>query len=215
MGKVCAKPEAVLGDYDIVFAKGRSALEALAVGTAVILCDATGAGSMVTTGNVDRLRPLNFGFRTLCNPVNVDILTREIECYNRRDALAVSQRIRAIAGREHALDELLSIYQEITEEHQRGLADDLDAEERAAAAYLSELLPRLKLRDQAARALAEQLAESERAKKFLGNWRGLGLRSGNRTITSKFLQIVDKAIGSVVKPLLQSESLRKKVRANK
>ncbi|HLR06284.1 MAG TPA: glycosyltransferase, partial [Pyrinomonadaceae bacterium] len=43
-GKSCAEPEAVLGKYDIVFAKGRAALEALAVGTAVVLCDAAGAG---------------------------------------------------------------------------------------------------------------------------------------------------------------------------
>src|SRR4051794_30973670 len=32
------RPESLLGDYDLVFAKARCALEALAVGTAVILC---------------------------------------------------------------------------------------------------------------------------------------------------------------------------------
>lgn len=207
--KACAKPEGVLGNYDIVFSKGRAALEALAVGTAVILCDAMGAGPMVTTDNVDRLRPLNFGIRTLCNPVNADLLAREIACYNPRDAFEVSRRVRATAGREPVLDELLSIYQEVIEEHHRGLEDNLIAEERATAAYLCELLPRLKQRDQVARTLEAQLAESERAKQFLGSWRGLGLRSRNRTIKSKLLQIVNRSIGSVV-PWVQSESLRKK-----
>ena len=55
----------MLGQYDIVFAKARCALEALAVGNAVVLCDTVGVGPMVTTGEVDRLRRLNFGVRAL------------------------------------------------------------------------------------------------------------------------------------------------------
>src|SRR5215813_6748290 len=42
-------PELLLGEYDLVFAKARCALESLFVGTAVILCDARGSGPMVTT----------------------------------------------------------------------------------------------------------------------------------------------------------------------
>src|SRR5689334_14553757 len=62
-GNACARPEEILGNYDIIFAKARAALEGLAVGAAVILCDALGAGPMVTTANMDHLRPLNFGIR--------------------------------------------------------------------------------------------------------------------------------------------------------
>src|SRR5258708_34723959 len=43
------RPEDVLGDYDLVFAKGRSAIEALAVGNAVGLCDSVSACPMGTT----------------------------------------------------------------------------------------------------------------------------------------------------------------------
>jgi hypothetical protein len=196
--EACAKPEAVLGNYDIVFSKGRAALEALAVGSAVILCDAMGAGPMVTMGNVDRLRPLNFGIRALCNPVNADLLAREIACYNPLDAFEVSKHIRASAGRESALDELVSVYQEVTDEHHRGLEDDLIAEERAAAAYLCELLPRLKQSDQVARVLATHLAESERAQQFPGNWRGFGLHSRNRAIKSRLVHLIHRYIGSVI-----------------
>src|SRR6185503_12317531 len=37
-GRTSERPEKILGQYDIVFAKARCALEALAVGTAVVLC---------------------------------------------------------------------------------------------------------------------------------------------------------------------------------
>src|SRR5262249_55428078 len=64
-GNLSANPEEILGAYDLVFAKARSAIEAMAIGAAVVLCDAAGAGEIVTTANFDRLRPLNFGIRTL------------------------------------------------------------------------------------------------------------------------------------------------------
>lgn len=139
---VSTAPEAVLGNYDIVFAKGRAALEALAVGTAVILCDVTGAGPMVTTENVGHLRPLNFGTRALREAVSSDVISREIARYNPEDAQLVSQTIRAIAGRELVLDELICLYEEVVAEH-RMAAQDLIAEQHAVAVYLRRLSPRL------------------------------------------------------------------------
>jgi hypothetical protein len=41
-GSINAKPEEILGGYDLVFAKARSAIEAMAVGTAVVICDRVG-----------------------------------------------------------------------------------------------------------------------------------------------------------------------------
>jgi hypothetical protein len=56
-------PEGLLPHYDLVFAKGRCALEALAVGAAVVLCDASGLGPLVTAAELDGLRARNFGVR--------------------------------------------------------------------------------------------------------------------------------------------------------
>jgi hypothetical protein len=56
-GKPCPGPEEILGSYDLVFAKARAAIEAMASGCAVILCDARGAGPLVTMENVSLLRP--------------------------------------------------------------------------------------------------------------------------------------------------------------
>ncbi len=64
-GHPIASPESVLQQFDVVFAKGRSALEALAVGCSVILADAAGCGPLVSSREFDRLRAWNFGIRAL------------------------------------------------------------------------------------------------------------------------------------------------------
>lgn len=142
-----AHPEEVLGGYDLVFAKARAALEAMAVGAAVVLCDAAGAGPMVTTGNLDRLRPLNFGIRTLAEPATPESLAREIARYDPRDAAAVSRRVRESAGAGALVDELVDLYRAVIAEHRAGPPDDLATELRAAAAYVQSLAPRLHERD--------------------------------------------------------------------
>ena len=45
-GTETQKPEELLPKYDLVFAKARCALEAMATGCAVVLCDFAGLGSM-------------------------------------------------------------------------------------------------------------------------------------------------------------------------
>ena len=139
VGKPCAEPENLLGGYDIVFAKARAALEAMAVGAAVVLCDATGMGPMVTTKELERLRPLNFGVRALREPLSAERLAREIETYDPADAAEVSRRVRASAGRDAALDELVCLYEEVVAEYKSGGGGDARAEGRAAAAYLRQL----------------------------------------------------------------------------
>src|SRR5205823_6390907 len=115
----------------LVFAKARASLEALAVGAAVVLCDAAGAGPMVTTAALDRLRALNFGIRTLREPLVPEVLAREIARYDPADAAQVSRRIRAEAGREAAVDEIVGVYGEILAEHARHSEDGEDT--RAAS----------------------------------------------------------------------------------
>ncbi|MGE0680281.1 MAG: glycosyltransferase, partial [Candidatus Binatia bacterium] len=137
-------PETVLGEYDIVFAKGRCALEALAVGAAVILCDAVGAGPMVTSQELERLRTLNCGIRTLREPLTPEVLVREIARYTPSDAAQVSQRIRATAGRDATIDALILLYQEILKEYGDNKSDDVSVEGAAAAAYFRWLSPTLK-----------------------------------------------------------------------
>jgi hypothetical protein len=139
MGGRIEEPEKVLGRYDLVFAKARCALEALAVGAAVVLCDAAGSGPLVTTGEVARLRRLNFGVRALRNELRADTLAHEIALYDAADAAEVSRRVRAQADKEETVDDILSLYREILEEF-KDAPRDPQAESRAAADYLRRLI---------------------------------------------------------------------------
>jgi hypothetical protein len=131
-----ARPELILGQYDLVFAKARCALESLAVGTAVILCDYRGSGPLVTTNELENLRRFNFGIRTLREKLEPEILVREIARYNAQDATEVSHRIRATAHVDGSIDELLALYHDVIAEHRCSPTADALVESRATAAYL-------------------------------------------------------------------------------
>ena len=134
-----SQPEQILGEYDLVFAKARCALEAMAVGAAVVLCDYEGSGSMVTPINFAELRLLNFGRRALTGPLDAAAIVKEIRRYNPAEALRVSQAVRATAGHEEVIDELTSLYEEVTWEFRHNGHHEKLEEDRAAAAYLRQL----------------------------------------------------------------------------
>lgn len=145
-GRPLDRPEAALGSYDIVFAKARAALEAAAVGAAVVLCDVAGAGPMVTTANVDVLRRQNFGMRAIREQPTAEGMAREIARYDAIDAAAVSRRVRDLAGHEMQIDQLLAAYAAVLADPP-GPEVDAASEQRVAAAYLQRLSPRLHERD--------------------------------------------------------------------
>ena len=112
-GNPCSAPEWVLARYDVVFAKARCALEAMAVGNAVVLCDAQGLGEMVTMKNLGAFRPWNFGHRTLRHALDPAAIVREIARYDPRDARAVSHVIRQQANLSIGLGEYIDLYEEL------------------------------------------------------------------------------------------------------
>lgn len=138
VGRCLAEPEAVLARCDVVFAKGRAAIEALASGAAVILCDAAGAGPLVTTRNVETLQRLNFGLRALQQPLDPAYLADQIGQYDARDAEAVSGHIRSTASLDHAMELLLALYEDAIADYRRN-PPTASEELRAAADYLSRI----------------------------------------------------------------------------
>lgn len=132
-----ANPEAVLPQYDIVLAKARCALEAMAVGNAVVLCDMWGLGPMVSNENFDRLRPMNFGYTQLTNPIRPELIRAEIERYNPDDAAAVCARVRREAGLAETARRWVALYEEVITEHRQS-PPERDEELRALADYWSE-----------------------------------------------------------------------------
>lgn len=117
VGKVLEEPEHVLGSYDIVFAKAKAAIEAMAVGCAVVLCDYAGVGPMVTAAQFDWLRDRNFGFEALTEPLAPEPILREIARYDAADATRVRDLIRARSGLEGTVDRLVATYLEVIAEH--------------------------------------------------------------------------------------------------
>jgi hypothetical protein len=129
-------PETLLVNYDLVFAKARCALEALSVGSAVILCDAAGCGPLVTTTDLERLRRLNFGIRTLTEKVDARPLFKQIERYEAADAMEVSRQIRATSNLESLVDDVIDLYRQVIAEFRECPATDPLEENRAVAEYL-------------------------------------------------------------------------------
>lgn len=116
-GRASIRPEETLGRYDIVFAKAKAAIEAMAVGAAVVLCDSDGAGPMVTSDGLDELRSVNFGFEALREPLRPTSLLPQIARYDAEDAARVRDRIRATAGLDRAIERLIGIYEEVIGEY--------------------------------------------------------------------------------------------------
>ena len=146
-GTAIAHPESILGRYDLAFAKGKSALEAMACGLAVILCSEAGVGGMVRSSDFDRLRRLNFGIRTLQKPLSPETLLAELTSYDADDARAVSDRIRHEASADDLHAELLATYEAVIDEHAGAGAIDHAEESRAAAAFLHDLAVRERHRE--------------------------------------------------------------------
>jgi hypothetical protein len=116
VGNATDHPEEILGAYDLVFAVGRSALEAMAVGAAVVLCDRTSVGPMVTAAELDRLRSFNFGFGALAEPLSPEVLLRQIGRYDSADAGRVRDLVRSRCGVPAATRTLVEDYRQVIEE---------------------------------------------------------------------------------------------------
>ncbi len=87
-------PENILEQYDIVFGKAKAAIEAMATGAAVIVCDFRGLAEIVTPENMFHFRKYNFGMKLMTNKIQVDLIVKEIKKYNAENTLAVSNFIK-------------------------------------------------------------------------------------------------------------------------
>jgi hypothetical protein len=141
-GTAVSDPQSILGRYDLAFAKAKCAIEAMACALAVVLCDATAVGGMVRAADVDRLRRLNFGIRSLQKPLTADVLLAELALYDPDDARAVSNQIRETASSDRLHQSVFSLYETVVEEHAGGSGEDRAAESQATAAFLQRLAVR-------------------------------------------------------------------------
>jgi glycosyltransferase involved in cell wall biosynthesis len=155
-GNPADAPEELLWSYDLVFAKARAALEAMATGCAVVLADWAGCGPLVTPANFDMLRVRNFGVRELQRPHEAAWYASQIAAYDPAAAAEVCRRVRAEADLESAISRLLTIYE-------GAIADppQVTGSSRAAAQHLQRVLLRFKQTHTLSRQLQEVRAELE------------------------------------------------------
>lgn len=109
-GNKTSTPETLLPGYDLVFAKGRCAIEALACGVAVIVCDAWGCGPLVTSAEFSEVRRANFGRRLCQSPLCAEFIGQQIDRYDARDAAVVTSRVRSECGVDGLLKQVLEVY---------------------------------------------------------------------------------------------------------
>jgi hypothetical protein len=144
MNNAVANPEEALRHYDIVFAKGRAALEALAVGAAVIIYSGIRfLGPMVRAEDVERLLPLNFGIRAMGDELTPEELALRVEHelarYDPIDAAKASALVRGCAGRAAAIHDIVELCEEVIAEYEQIKTEEDSHEGPAAAAYLERL----------------------------------------------------------------------------
>lgn len=143
VGRPHARPEELMTEYDVVFAKGRTALEASAVGACVVVYWWRRLGPLVTSDAIEKLRLDNFGMRSMGRRSTPEEFGRDVEAalarYDAADAARVSELVRASAGRDRLVAEFVELYESVIEEHAAAASRDEEAEARAAASYLRKL----------------------------------------------------------------------------
>ncbi len=161
MDNAVDNPHEVLKNYDIVFAKGRAALEALAVGCAVIIYSGIRfLGPMVQARDVDQLLPLNLGIRAMGDALTPEELASRAEAelarYDPLDAGRATSLARSRAGQDIAMQTIAELCEEVVAEYEQ-IKTELDPrrEGPAAAAYLE------RVQKQHAQLTAQQLSMQE------------------------------------------------------
>lgn len=112
LGNPISNPESILNQYDIVFAKAKAAIESLATGASLIVCDFRGLGGIVTTENYEYFRKYNFGMKTMSKKITIDTIKTEIRKYNSNENIFLAKRISEDASFVKYIDKLLKIYKE-------------------------------------------------------------------------------------------------------
>ncbi len=187
VGKSIAEPEKLLGNYDLVFAKAKCALEALASGCALIVADFAGLGGLVTTTNLEAMRRLNFGIRTMQQAeITEEAVLGELQKYSAADARKVSLIVREVASMTLAVDRWEQLYQQVLATRLPVARSEnfsfTEGQMRAAGTYLRSLAPGLKTRyDSLARA-AEAEARAENAEKRRADAEKIARDAGNRAM---------------------------------
>jgi hypothetical protein len=142
VGRIADKPEDLMAEFDLVFASALTAMEAMACGRAVVVCDGRGMAGLVTSDRFQTWRRRNFGLRTLRQPLDTDAIGREIDAYDPEESRLVCLQLRDEGGFDTYTDNLVHLYTQVIEEHLKEPVAR-EAVTTALAYHLQEWSPRL------------------------------------------------------------------------
>ncbi|PTR16483.1 glycosyl transferase family 4 [Nitrosospira sp. Nsp2] len=143
-------PEVVLPQYDIVLASGRSAIEAMASGCAVLPISPSACLDLVDLTNFDFFQSQNFSPRLSTGQFNAESIVRAVSSYNPEHVKAVTEAVRSRCTLSAATDALESLYLRTVE----GFSDQYPLpsarftnELHAMANYIQSLMPMVRDRE--------------------------------------------------------------------
>jgi len=131
------RPEAFLQDYDLVFAIGRCAMEAIACGCAVITIVPKQGGELVTPENFDAWIFSNFSpvYGNSAVQIHAEWLKKELSKYSPESTAKVTARLRAEHELCGAVDKIEKIYLRTLDDYGSNKSDPA----REFAPYLENL----------------------------------------------------------------------------
>ncbi|HSI64504.1 MAG TPA: glycosyltransferase, partial [Candidatus Saccharimonadia bacterium] len=132
------RPEVFLQDYDVAFAIGKCALEAMACGCAVIPLLPGQAGRLITTETLDEYAFSNFSPRYFTSADQIDEawLRTQTNLYHRDDVTQVTATVRGRYSLPSAVDRLVDCYERVMREP---LPDAPSGPDGELAAYLEKM----------------------------------------------------------------------------
>lgn len=145
-GKMTAEPEKLLPQYDLVFASGISALEAMASGCAVIVLGRTSCGEMVLPDNYQRLREANFSIASNSEAPSAEGINAQIRRFSADHVQQVALMLRRDADFKETVKKLVGIYHRAIEMN-AARKEDLREETLAGARYLRRIVPLIAVTD--------------------------------------------------------------------
>jgi hypothetical protein len=144
------EPEVLLPQYDVVLASGRSAIEAIASGCAVLPISPSACLDLVDLNNFDLFQSQNFSPRLNTGHFNADSIVTAISSYDASRIAAVTAVVRSKCTLNAATDALESLYvKTITDfREQCPLSSNKFSNElHAMARYIQSVMPMVRDRE--------------------------------------------------------------------
>jgi hypothetical protein len=179
-GLTSPHPEHILPDYDVVFAAGRSAIEAMASGCAVIPVSAEQSADWICPDNFADLAMRNFTAEVHTPPIDLQHIISELRRITPDQTLAITQLIRQEATIDRTTDILISAY---TSAISQPLPSNPQEEITSLSSYLLSIAQRVKDSDERRAQLIDQ---KDRATARAAKWKQ---RASALTVHIKSLEL--------------------------